>query len=86
MDTTRNDRQAVYSYLMNCGLMLRITTGAIFNGMVNRDYVTVHQAPPKAVREIVNNFVMVGLDNGNLTIPLVPAPPAVAPYAEESSG
>lgn len=71
-DGFRNDRKAVYDYFMNGSPLVRLTTGAIIGGIVNRDYVTVHSAPPKALREILTNFVMVDLKDGEVRIPLIP--------------
>lgn len=70
-----NDRQAVFTYLMNCRSQVQVSTFALFNGVVNHDYVVVHDAPPRVVREIVGNFRMVGLSQGKgLVIPVTPEP------------
>lgn len=68
-----NDREAVFTYLMSCKSQLKVSTFTTFNGTVNHDYVVVHDAPPRAVREIVTTFTMVGLrENNGLLIPLKP--------------
>lgn len=74
MDTTRNDRQAVFTYLMASGSMVKMTTGAVFNGVINNDYVVVHEASSRVVKEIVTNFVMVSLRSEGLLIPITPMP------------
>jgi hypothetical protein len=74
-DGIRNDRQAVYNYLMVCGPLVKVSTGAVIKGMVHADYVVVHDAPPRVTREIISNFKGVGLTEGlGLLIPLEPAP------------
>lgn len=74
-DSTRNDRQAVYTYLMNCGPLVKVSTGAVIKGQVHSDYVVVHDAAPRVVREIVSSFKMVGLTEGaGLLIPVTPLP------------
>lgn len=72
MSKTDNDRQAVYSYLMNCRSQVKMSTFLVTpSGVVDHNYVVVHDAPPRVVAEIVGNFVMVGLIEGKgLTIPL----------------
>lgn len=66
-----NDRKAVYEYLMNCQSQVKVSTFAIFNGVVNHDYVVVHSAPPRVVRELVGMLNMVSLrEDGGLLIPV----------------
>lgn len=70
-----NDRQAVYTYLMACDSQVKMSTFMLVNGIVNRNYVVVHDAPPRVVRELVGNFSEVGLREGNgLMIPVTPLP------------
>jgi hypothetical protein len=71
-DATRNDRAEVLAYLLNCGLVISFTIGTTFNGVVDRDYLVVRDAPPAAVRDIITKFVMVGLNGKGLLIPLTP--------------
>lgn len=66
-----NDRRAVYEYFMNCRSQVKFSTYAIFNGVVNHDYIVVHSAPPRVVTEIVGTMKMVSLrEDGGLMIPL----------------
>ncbi|QAX93034.1 hypothetical protein SEA_ROONEY_88 [Streptomyces phage Rooney] len=65
-----NDRKAVYEYLMNCGLAVKVSTAAIFDGVVNKDYVVVHSAPPRVVRELVGFCKMVSMSEQGLLIPV----------------
>jgi hypothetical protein len=69
-----NDRQAVFTYLMNCRSQMKVSTFLVMqSGVVNHNYVVVHDAPPAVVQEIVGNFKMVGLKEGKgLLIPLTP--------------
>ena len=69
-----NDRQAVFTYLMNCRLVLKISIGAVIGRVVSHDYIVVHDAPAKAVSEIVGKFRMVELRADGLLIPLTPDP------------
>jgi len=69
-----NDRQAVFTYLMNCRLLLKVSIGAVVGRVVNHDYIVVHDAPARAVSEIVGNFKMVELRADGLLIPLTPDP------------
>lgn len=74
-DRTSNDRQAVYTYLMGCGPGVKVSTGAVINGMVKADYVVVHDAPPRVTREILTTFHMVRVAEGmGLLIPITAAP------------
>jgi hypothetical protein len=65
-----NDRRAVYEYLMNCGMVVKVSTAAIFDGVVNKDYVVVHSAPPRVVRELVGFCKMVSMSEQGLLIPV----------------
>lgn len=65
-----NDRKAVYEYLMNCGLVVKMSTAAIFDGVVNKDYVVIHSAPPRVVRELVGFCKMVSMSEQGLLIPV----------------
>lgn len=69
-DDTRNPRETVYRYLMNCQGMVKVTTGAIIGGIVRHDYVIVSEAPPRVVRELVTNFKMISLTSEGLLIPV----------------
>lgn len=70
-----NDRQAVYTYFMTCGPLVKLSTGAVIKGQVKADYVVVHDAPPRITREILSTFKMVGLTEGmGLLIPVTPLP------------
>lgn len=74
-DPTRNDRQAVYTYFMTCGPLVKISLGTVIKGIVRPDYIVVHEAPPRVTREIVSNFNMVSLTEGvGLMIPIAPMP------------
>lgn len=75
MNDGRNDRQEVYTYLMMCGPLVKVSTGAVIKGQVHHDYVVVHDAAPRVVREIVTTFKMVSLSEGaGLMIPVTPLP------------
>lgn len=65
-----NDRKAVYEYIMNCGLVVKMSTAAIFDGVVNKDYVVIHSAPPRVVRELVGFCKMVSMSEQGLLIPV----------------
>lgn len=65
-----NDREQVYKYFMNCGMAVRLSTYAMFDGVINTDYVVVHNAPPRVVTEIVGTMKMVSLTEQGLLIPL----------------
>lgn len=65
-----NDRRAVYEYLMNSGSQIKMSTYAIFEGVVNHDYVVVHSAPPRVVRELVGFCKMVSMSEQGLLIPV----------------
>jgi hypothetical protein len=66
-----NDRETVYKYFMNCKSQVKLSTYALFNGVVNHDYIVVHSAPPRVVRELVGMLNMVSLrEDGGLLIPL----------------
>jgi hypothetical protein len=71
-DTMRNDRQAVFTYLMNSRSMVDMTVGAVIGGVVQHDYVVVRKAAPRVVQEIVGSFRHVGLTENGLLIPLTP--------------
>ena len=74
-DTTSNERQDVYTYLMMCGPGVKVSTSAVLNGMVKADYVVVHDAPPRVTREIITSFNMVRMAEGlGLLIPITAAP------------
>lgn len=76
-DTTRNERQDVYAYFMACGPGVKMSTSAVIKGMVNADYIVVHDAPPRITREIITTFNGVGLTEGaGLMIPVTPLPRA----------
>lgn len=65
-----NDRRALYEYLMNSGSQIKMSTYAIFDGVVNHDYVVVHSAPPRVVRELVGFCKMVSMSEQGLLIPV----------------
>lgn len=65
-----NDRKAVYDYIMNADGLIKMSTFAIFDGVVNRDYVVIHSAPPRVVRELVAFCKMVSMSEQGLLIPL----------------
>ena len=69
-----NDRQAVFTYLMNCRSMVKSSNYAVLGGVVSFDHVVVHEATPKATTEILRTFKMVGLYPDGLLIPLTPDP------------
>jgi hypothetical protein len=70
---SRNERKHVFAYLADCGPLVKLSTGAVINGQVHHDYVVVHEAPPRVVREIVNNFSHVSLSADGLMIQIAPA-------------
>jgi hypothetical protein len=65
-----NDRREVFEYFMNCGLAVSLSTFANFDGIINTDYVVVHNAPPRIVKEVVGTMNMVSLTEQGLMIPL----------------
>jgi hypothetical protein len=65
-----NDRNEVYGYIMNADGMIKMSTFAIFDGVVNKDYVVVHSAPPRVTREIITRFKMVSVSEQGMLIPL----------------
>lgn len=66
-----NDRRKAYEYFMNCQSQVKLSTYVLFNGVVNHDYIVVHSAPPRVVKEIIGTFNMVSLrEDGGLLIPL----------------
>lgn len=65
-----NDRKAVYEYIMNSGSQIKMSTFAIFNGVINHDYVVVHSAPPRVIRELVGFCKMVSMSEQGLLIPV----------------
>lgn len=65
-----NDREEVYNYFMNCKATVRMSTYATFDGVINTDYIVVHNAPPRVVTEIVGAMKMVSLTEQGLMIPL----------------
>lgn len=65
-----NDREQVYTYFMNCKSQVKLSTYATFNGVIDHDYIAVHNAPPKVVAEIVGTMKMVSLTEQGLLIPL----------------
>lgn len=69
---TTNDRAEVFNYFANCRSQVKLSTFAMFNGIINHDYVVVHAAPPRVVREIVGTMTMVQLKEDGLYIPLTP--------------
>lgn len=70
---TTNDRTEVFKYFANCRSQVKLSTFAIFgNGVVNHDYVVVHEAPPRVVKEIIGCMTMVALREDGLYIPLTP--------------
>ena len=67
-----NNREEVYNYFMNCKSQVRLSTYALISGIVNHDYVVVHEAPPRVVREITGIMKLVALKADGLWIPLNP--------------
>lgn len=65
-----NDRKAVYEYIMNSGSQIKMSTFAIFNGVINHDYVVIHSAPPRVIRELVGFCKMVSMSEQGLLIPV----------------
>lgn len=65
-----NDREQVYNYFMNRRLPVKFSTYAIFDGVLNFDYVVVHSAPPKVMAEIMGFCKMVSLTEQGMLIPL----------------
>ncbi len=71
-DSTRNDTQAVFRYLMNSRSVIRMSVGAVIGGIVRHEYVVIHEAPPRVVQEIVSKFRHISLTADGLLIPLTP--------------
>lgn len=71
----RNARSAVFQYLMTLGEVapVKLSVGAVLNGIVQHDYIVVHEAPARVVSEIVGAFRGVSLTPTGLLIPLFPA-------------
>lgn len=67
---TRNQRADVLDFLLTADYVVKLSTTAVLNGVVNRDYIVVHEAPPKAVTELVARFDMVSLRPEGLLIPV----------------
>lgn len=67
-----NDRTEVFEYFANCRSQVKLSTYAMFNGVINHDYVVVHAAPPRVVKEIVGTMKLVQLKEDGLYIPLTP--------------
>jgi len=65
-----NDRKAVYDFIMNADGMIKMSTFAIFDGVVNKDYIVIHSAPPRVVRELVSFCKMVSMSEQGMLIPL----------------
>lgn len=65
-----NDRKAVYEYIMNADGTIKMSTFAIFDGVVNKDYVVIHSAPPRVLRELIGFCKMVSMSEQGLLIPL----------------
>lgn len=65
-----NDRRDVYEYFMNCKSQVKMSTYAIFNGIIDHDYIVVHSAPPRVMKEILGTMKMVSLSEQGLLIPL----------------
>lgn len=65
-----NDREQVYNYFMKRRLPVKLSTYAIFDGVLNFDYIVVHSAPPKVMAEIFGFCKMVSLTEQGLLIPL----------------
>lgn len=74
MDATRNNRQAVFTYLMTCDAKVKVSTAALIGETISHDYVVVHEAPPIVVKEIIRQFTMVSLRADGLLIPIAPFP------------
>lgn len=70
MSSLRNSRGDVLTYLMNTPCRVTLSTAAVIEGAVHRDYIVVHDAPPKALSEIVDLFVMVSITPKGLLIPV----------------
>lgn len=70
---TTNDRVEVYTWLMNLRSQVKLSTFFVQpGGVINHDYVVVHDAPSRTVKEITDRFVMVSLHRDGLLIPLTP--------------
>lgn len=65
-----NERAQVWEYFANCKSQVKMSTYAIFNGIVDHDYIVVHSAPPRVMKEIVGTMNMVSLTEQGLLIPL----------------
>lgn len=66
-----NDRDEVFKYIANCGMMLKVSTIWVNSrGFVDHKHIVIHEAPPKAVREIVGSFKLVSLTADGLIIPV----------------
>lgn len=68
----RNARSVVFTYLSQMGEVapVKLSVGAVLDGIVRPDYVVVHKAPARIVTEIVGAFRGVSLTEDGLLIPL----------------
>lgn len=67
-----NDRAEVFQYFANCRSQVKLSTFAMFDGVIDHEYVVVHAAPPRVVKEIVGCMNLVQLREDGLYIPLAP--------------
>jgi hypothetical protein len=65
-----NDRGEVFTYLMNCRSQVKLSTFYLVRGIVDHNYVVIHDAPPRVVSEIVRQFKCVSMRPEGLLIPL----------------
>lgn len=66
-----NSRQLVFGYLASCESMIKVSLGMVTpGGFVDLNYVVIHEAPPRVVREVVSQMKMISLTEAGLVIPL----------------
>lgn len=70
----RNARNAVFMYLaqLTDTAPVQLSIGTTFNGVVDHNYVVLHNAPARVVSEVVDGFRGVSLSPAGLLIPLFP--------------
>lgn len=69
-DRIRAVRTEVLTYLIRSNSMTKISTAAIIDGSVHKDYIVIHEACARVVREVIAQFPMVSLTANGLLIPV----------------
>lgn len=65
-----NERSAVMEYLATSNSIIKMSVGAVVGGICRHNVIVVHEACPRVVRDIVENFEMVSLKVDGLHIPV----------------